>query len=851
MKLAGFIGRDEYIDKSREFLSGLFTANVAGTPRFIAVAGPGGIGKTKLVTVLGHLAAGIGISVTEVIDLQATSCRSELSLLSLIVGSLKQDAFTEFYNALKRYNATEDLDKSAQRQNAIEAFVEGCKSLSKNAPIVLILDTFEAIQGSRIETWLLNLLSHLGGRCGILLAGRQPVSLQGVQVLELNLGPFSLNETEALAKLMYHERTNEYDLDNQILKTIHRLARGHPILVTLAILWILEGNDPNSVINYVTPEQFETAMVGRIRDLKETENLALLLMATANRRFNMSIMSLLTGRRLEECAQVCSRLARFPFVKVSSEDGILTLHDEMLRLISNVRIDFPESFKNEKRRLLVTRYYDSVIPQASDPQFRHVLVTERIYYQLFYAPDEAITLFDNEMRAAVDSFEFDYCSLLLSEVERRNLPPEVQDIVDLNRAEMALRQYRPVDAKPVCEKLLNRVIPDAQPEFAARVLEGVGASIINPCTLVGANPFEAVDFFNRSLALCQKYKLEHRIPVILFELGNAYGAIGQNDKAEEGYLESLALARQQGNLKLVARVLEEMGRLYRLQQNVQKAFNPLQESLQIRLSINDHKNVGTSYYYLGNAYRDLNDFETASKYYRLAEAALLAICDDFNLCRLYCDMSWMSFLKGEYEITREYSDRSQEIAIRGQFGTELSENWHIAYEVSADRKDFENADSQLDEALSLAKRYNNIYMILDCLNHAAQRAYRKREYQKIPSILQEMKDIEDRGCGIRVFRGRAMMVYGDVHYDQSAHENALSYWKEGLTIVALYGNSRTNVELFCDILEQRKTCLEHTLQILGQTSVADLRSHWVQMGLEDSFPAVANICDQVLMLLGN
>ena len=44
------------------------------------------------------------------------------------------------------------------------------------------------------------------------------------------------------------------------------------------------------------------------------------------------------------------------------------------------------------------------------------------------------------------------------------------------------------------------------------------------------------------------------------------------------------------------------------------------------------------------------------------------------------------------------------------------------------------------------------------------------------------------------------------------YEQALSRWIEGFTIVALFGNSRTNVELFDDLFEERRIKIQQVLE---------------------------------------
>jgi hypothetical protein len=94
-------------------------------------------------------------------------------------------------------------------------------------------------------------------------------------------------------------------------------------------------------------------------------------------------------------------------------------------------------------------------------------------------------------------------------------------------------------------------------------------------------------------------------------------------------------------------------------------------------------------------------------------------------------------------------------------------------------------------------------MMVDQLHHEAQRGYRVGDRSIAVQALSELEEIEARGCRVRVFRGRTLLVFGDFSWDTHAYKEALEFWMKGLLIVALHGDSRTNVELFSEMLDAR------------------------------------------------
>ena len=128
-------------------------------------------------------------------------------------------------------------------------------------------------------------------------------------------------------------------------------------------------------------------------------------------------------------------------------------------------------------------------------------------------------------------------------------------------------------------------------------------------------------------------------------------------------------------------------------------------------------------------------------------------------------------------------------------------------------------------------------MILDCLNHKAQMYYEKGDYDKIQSVLDEMQRILENGCRIRVFNGRAMLVKADVHYLRKEYQDALQQYLEGFLIVALYGNSYSNVELFGELVEKRKekmtSCLQHVVQ--RDAIIEAFKTKWMESNISEEF----------------
>ena len=844
-----FVGRDSVIAKTIDFLQSLTSCEIESSPRFLTVQGPGGIGKTKLLIKLRQKASEeLGFETTEVIDLKATAHRSSISLLQTIATSLEnascddnQNTFTKFFEAIELYNSAKAQEKHALYEPTIQTFINCCKDRSRIAPQLILLDTFESIQETEFSNWLLALLAHLGGRIGIIIAGRNPVPITDVEVFPVMLDKLSIDEIGELGRKLFERRDIgiDYDLTSEVIKGIEYLTDGRPILVVLAFEWILENVEPEKIIS-IPKEHFEAEIVSYLKNLENDQDIAVVMMATIDRRLTTRIISLLTKWDVSKCIEVCEKLARFAFVKIIEqlEENLYTLHDEMFRLVSSY-VDFPTVVKNNWREAVVNEYYDREIKNTFVPQTKQTLIAEKLYYQLHYSPEDAINYFDQQMHIAVESYEFEFCELLLSEVYRLslNLNDMHHRVVELNYAEMLVKSYQPFQAKSLFDKLILKFDAEHETEYFSRVITGLGACIANGSTVVEANMTEAINLLKRSLEICEEKGLNERVAVISHQIGSLYDLLGFNDQTLYYYTQSNQLARQIGNYRLITATLDEIGKLRLKRYEVPQALQLFQESLQIKEQTGDNKGMRASYHLLGNAYRDADNFTEALKWYDLAEKARKTVSDDWGLCQLYSDIAWLYLLSKDWDKTVQYLDKEYyELAIPRNFGREIADAEHSYYHVKLETEGLDAALPWIEKAFKNAETYSNTFIYLDAALHLIEAAYEKGEYHKILTYYEKMDELDKKGCGYRMFKGRAINIMGDLAYDQKNYQDAVDKWQEGYTIVAIHGRSRSATVTFHDYLQQRYQRITESLKQCGLQRIKQLQRHWEETILDEGKP---------------
>ena len=99
-----------------------------------------------------------------------------------------------------------------------------------------------------------------------------------------------------------------------------------------------------------------------------------------------------------------------------------------------------------------------------------------------------------------------------------------------------------------------------------------------------------------------------------------------------------------------------------------------------------------------------------------------------------------------------------------------------------------------------------------------------------------MDELDKKGCGYKMFKGRATNILGDIEHEKGKKPDAVNYWKEGYTIIAIHGRSRSSVKNFNDHLYERIDKLLDTLMGCNVSIIRDFISHWKNTFLDEGRP---------------
>jgi len=340
------------------------------------------------------------------------------------------------------------------------------------------------------------------------------------------------------------EETKEYfreasDFGGQILKsspeTVEKvwfLSGGRPIFVSLALDWLRrdrlrgiwdEGFYPVDVAELKemrkqdseewkeAKHRFEIALIQKIREWDTPVDKAIYYAARARKGCDAEILARMMDIPVQEAEELVPELLELSFVKRPYRSPRwrkerFFLHDEMYDLVEEHvwQAFWPDYLEQERIAGDIISYYDEEIQQVkeeiegaeaererSDLQHqRHILLTERLYYQFDLAPRQGLTEYDRLDTQACSERALEWDNLLRIEalrfarqrIERakyggwvtvQDEKPKIADSVNMNcRARWVYRFVARLEyekAIKITNKLLKKY-PKADELWQARLL---------------------------------------------------------------------------------------------------------------------------------------------------------------------------------------------------------------------------------------------------------------------------------------------------------------------------------------------------------------------------------------------
>jgi len=325
---------------------------------------------------------------------------------------------------------------------------------------------------------------------------------------------------------------------------------------------------------------------------------------------------------------------------------------------------------------------------------------------------------------------------------------------------------------------------------------------------------------------------------VLGNLGSAYHALGQADKAIEYYDQALMISREIGGRRNEGNLLGNLGLAYYLLGQVDKAIEYHDQALVISREIGDRRGEGSNLGNLGLAYRALGQADKAIEYYdqalmisretgdRLGEGSNLG-----KLGNAYMDI-------GQVDKAIEYHDQalmiSREIGDRRGEGAWLG-NLGLAY---MDIGQVDKAIEYYDQALMISREIGDrrgegnwlgslglAYMDIGQVDKAIE------YYDQALMISREIGDRRNEGAWLGSL-GNAYYLLGQV-------DKAIEYHDQALVISREIGDRRNEGAWLGN--------LGNAYRDLGQVDTAiEYYEQALLIGKEIKYPWIIDFCEKNL-----
>jgi tetratricopeptide (TPR) repeat protein/AAA+ ATPase superfamily predicted ATPase len=703
-----FVGRNKEIDQIRDWLKG-------SPAKLVLLTGPGGIGKTSLLSKIEKEYSSGGDFLVEYFDL-AEQPMTLLNQALHLADSLGREEFPTFMQKLTELDTSSDISASAGlEQAAVDVFVGEVAAYLQDSrkQLLRITDTFEIVLKYSMygDDWAGGInerLKHIPG-VFFLVAGRDKVDetsvldkarplldeiFGGKNVLRLTLSGFNKVEMEEFFAECDPHRVVPQEMREKLLL----LTDGKPILLSLAVEWLqrdvpipdmTEKSLEELKVLFASQEsreallnEFEFELVSKVRQLHTPFDIAALYMAHVDRRMDSRLLSMLLDVSEADAEKSLEQMIQFPFVKeyVGSLPKKCALHDEMCKLVKVHAweyLDINGTQRQHLTRKVIEKYYlprieslkkqkqnflrESQSTLLQDVESRKsnlerwLLEAETLYYYLKLSKAEGYKYFDLLYYDSETNPVRD--QILINEFKRADAYDE--DKISLRRADELLRRGQRDESRRLCLKVLENASLENTDRM--HVYNTLGQLDFN------VSPGSAEQSYRKALNLAEVEKDLRSQALICNNLGRLYRNISHLDQSIEYFKRAQEIVRHLGNFELSGTINNNLAWTQRLNGDLDDA-----EAL-CSLSIAENRKRGLerplAYAYLTKADidRDRGDLREAEQYARQALDIFSRLSDGEGIVQVYRTFSTVYRALHNYDRALKYLNEGIQLANRGSY----------------------------------------------------------------------------------------------------------------------------------------------------------------------------------------
>lgn len=463
------------------------------------------------------------------------------------------------------------MGKSREELNLfIKAATKLFLGLSIQKPVLLVVEDIQWLDDASLE--FITYLSRAIAEVPIFIICSLRKSLQKVEFLpeikSLEILPLAKDESIKLIKSLIKDE----EIFRAIKENIASASAGNPLFIE-EITQSIESKKLADILHFQIPDTVQSIVSARIDLLPISSKEVLYQAAVMGKYFELSL-----------------------FQKVTKIENALLLN--ILQELKN---------------------YEFILEKETYPRqhfsFKHSLIQEVAYNSLLYKTRRnfhfqiGLTIentFSTNLEAKVEELAYHFKNSNHKEKAMFYLNKAGDKAQSLYAFKNAINYY--LD----CIKILETTKLDK--ERLARFSE-IYNKLAFSQSIVGERK-EAEINLNKALEYCRKTKDKDNESLILMNMGNFYGDIGQWDKAIEYFQDSLSITNRIGDSKRRARILKSVGLAYIFKGDTSTGYSYLKESLNICKEIKAEVLYAMVLNNMGIYYDMVGEWENAVKYYK-------------------------------------------------------------------------------------------------------------------------------------------------------------------------------------------------------------------------------------------
>jgi adenylate cyclase len=247
----------------------------------------------------------------------------------------------------------------------------------------------------------------------------------------------------------------------------------------------------------------------------------------------------------------------------------------------------------------------------------------------------------------------------------------------------------------------------------------------------------AIDYYRRVLALLP----ENEKTQVMLKLGQVLALVGEWQQADETYHQVLVLAQELSDYQTLAWCRTSLAELAGKQGLYTQAEDWLAQAESVFEKNGDLLGLGQVLHYAGTLAAQQGKLDQARIQYEHSLEIRRQLGDEPNISSLLSNLGILARLQGDRQSARALQEEA--LAIRRKLGNKsaIAVSLNNLGNLALDRGDYTEAEERLEEAVSLQREVGDRYYIANALNNLANVARAQNRFQAASNLYRESLEI--------------------------------------------------------------------------------------------------------------